>query len=77
MEDKDKDGDAMEAGETTVFASGLTTATDIAFEEDGSLLVAQFSLNMLQEAPGNVVRINNGQTSVVGAGVPDRHYCPR
>jgi hypothetical protein len=67
MEDKDKDGDALEPGETTVFASGLTTATDLAFEKDGSLLVAQFSLDMLTEAPGNVVRIKNGAMSVVGA----------
>ncbi|MGE0058890.1 MAG: ScyD/ScyE family protein [Dehalococcoidia bacterium] len=67
MEDKDKDGDAMEPGETTVFASGLSTATDLAFDKDGSLLVAQFSLDMLSEAPGNVVRIKNGVTSVVGA----------
>jgi hypothetical protein len=67
MEDKDKDGDALEAGETTVYASGLTTATDLTFEKDGSLLVAQFSLNMLAQAPGNVVRIKGGVQSIVGA----------
>jgi hypothetical protein len=67
MQDKDGDGDAMEAGETTVFASGLTTATDLAFDKDGSLLVAQFSLDMLTEAPGNVVRVKDGALSVVGA----------
>jgi hypothetical protein len=67
VEDKDKDGDALESGEVTVFASGLTTATDLAFDKDGSLLVAQFSLNMLTQAPGNVVRIRGGAQTVVGA----------
>ncbi len=60
MEDANGDGDAQDAGETTVFASGLTTATDLAFDSDGSLLVTQFSNDMLEEAPGALVRVRDG-----------------
>jgi hypothetical protein len=59
MQDANGDGDAQDVGETTVFASGLTTATDVAFDSDGSLLVTQFSSDMLEEAPGSLVRVRN------------------
>jgi hypothetical protein len=65
MEDLDGDGDAMEDGETTVFADGLTTATNLAFDTDGSLLVTEFSTNFLEGAPGRLVRVSNGEISVV------------
>jgi hypothetical protein len=67
MTDTDGDGDALEDGETTVYASGLTTATNIAFDSDGSLLVTEFSTNMLEQAPGRVVRVVNGEISEVVA----------
>lgn len=69
MQDRNGDGDALDPGETTVFASGLTTVTDIAFDRDGSLLVAQFSQNMLELAPGNVVRVRGGQVTPVSGPV--------
>jgi sugar lactone lactonase YvrE len=64
--DNDGDGDALEAGEVTVYASGLTSATDVAFDGDGHLLVTQFSANMLGEnVPGQLVH-------VAGAGATPR-----
>jgi hypothetical protein len=61
MQDTNNDGDAMDAGETTVYAEGLSVATNLAFDRDGSLLVTEFSTNMLQQAPGRLVRVRNGQ----------------
>jgi hypothetical protein len=65
MEDLDGDGDAMEDGETTIYAEGLTTATSLAFDTDGSLLVTEFSSNLLEGAPGRLVRVVGGEISVV------------
>jgi hypothetical protein len=67
MVDTDGDGDALEDGETTVYASGLSVATNIAFDSDGSLLVTEFSTNMLEQAPGRLVRVVNGEISEVVA----------
>ena len=65
MEDKDGDGDALEPGETTIYAEGLTSATDLAFDQDGSLLVTEFSTSMLAGAPGRLVRVVDGEIGVV------------
>ncbi len=67
LEDLNGDGDAMDAGETTVYARGFTTITDVAFDLDGSLLVAEFSSNLEKlvselgyarsaEFPGRLIR---------------------
>jgi hypothetical protein len=61
--DGNNDGDATDDGESTVYASGLTTATNLAFDSDGSLLVTEFSTSMLEMAPGRVVRVVNGEIS--------------
>lgn len=76
LEDINGDGDALDDGETTVFAEGFSVATDLAFEEDGSLLVTEFSIDMAtlvsefsidkaEEVPGRLVRWRNGTIQVV------------
>lgn len=57
LEDLNGDGDALDEGEMTVYATGLTALTDIAFDANGNLLAIQFSSNMLAEAPGQLVRV--------------------
>lgn len=80
LEDINGDGDAMDNGETTVFAEGFSVATDLAFEEDGSLLVTEFSTDMIRlvrefgaemaaAIPGRLVRWRNGTTQVVAEGL--------
>lgn len=80
IEDINGDGEAMDAGETTVFAKGFSAATDLAFDEDGSLLVAEFSTDMAglfresdvsmgARAPGRLVRWRNGKIHVVAEGL--------
>lgn len=69
LDDANGDGDALDAGETTVYAEGLTTATDLAFDEDGDLLVSEFSTNMLAGAPGRIVRVSDGDIEVVASGL--------
>ncbi|MCK9486057.1 MAG: ScyD/ScyE family protein [Dehalococcoidia bacterium] len=70
LSDDDGNGDALGDGEMTVFASGLTAATDLAFDVDGSLLVTQFTADMLAEnVPGQVVRVRDGDVQVVVDGL--------
>lgn len=63
MADANADGDALDDGETTIYAEGLTTATNLVFDSDGSLLVTEFSTAMLEQAPGRLVRVVNGAIS--------------
>jgi hypothetical protein len=77
LADANDDGDALDDGELTPYATGFSAATDLAFEADGSLLVTEFSTQMqalvsdltLENAvdlPGRLVRRSvDGSTSVV------------
>jgi hypothetical protein len=80
MEDHNGDGDALDDGETTVYAEGFSAATDLAFDEDGSLLVTEFSTNMrtlvielgtssAAAIPGRLVRWQDGAIEVVAYGL--------
>jgi len=69
LEDLNDDGNALGDGEVTVYASGLTSVTDIAFDTDGSLLVVQFSTNMLAQELGQIVRVSGGTNEVVVDGL--------
>ena len=79
LQDGNGDGDALDAGETTVYASGFTTATDVAFEADGAMLVTEYSSDMkaLTEVgfkdshlfPGRLVRWRDGAITVVASGL--------
>jgi hypothetical protein len=65
LEDGNADGDALDDGESTIFVANLTTATDVAFDAGGDLLVSQFSTNMLGNAPGRISRVSDGQTRTI------------
>ncbi len=77
--DRNADGDALDLGETTVYAEGFTTATDVAFLPDGSLLVTEYTTAMAElaskgyarssEHPGRLVRWERGSRSVVMDGL--------
>ncbi len=77
LQDDNGDGDALDPGETTVYASGFTTATDVAFEADGAMLVTEYSgdMNALAEVgykesslfPGRLVRWRDGAITVVAS----------
>ena len=48
-----------DTGETTVFASGFTNITDIAFSDDGTLYVLQFAdAGVLGGPPGSIQKLN-------------------
>ncbi|MDA0351789.1 MAG: ScyD/ScyE family protein [Chloroflexi bacterium] len=65
LADGNADGDALDDGESTIFVSGLTTATDLVFDGNGDLLITQFSTNMLASAPGRISRVSDGQTRTI------------
>jgi len=63
--DKNMDGDARDADEATVYATGLTAATDVAFDAKGVLHVSQYSTNMLTGEEGRISKIVNGLPQTV------------
>jgi hypothetical protein len=65
LQDTNGDGDALDDGEATIYADGLTSATNLAFDRDGSLLVTEFSTDMLKQAPGRLVRVVEGSIGEV------------
>lgn len=80
LEDINGDGDAMDEDEVTRYAEGFTGATDLAFLEDGTLLVTEFSTGMVDlsdefgledvsERPGRLTQWREGDTSVVVEGL--------
>ena len=79
LQDDNGDGDALNLGETTVYADGFTAATDVAFEADGAMLVTEYSGDMRSLAevgfkeshlfPGRLVRWRDGVMSVVADGL--------
>lgn len=73
LEDANSDGNAMGAGEMTVYADGLTTVTGIAFDNDGNLVVSEFYSGLPMTAPdepGKVVKVMpNGTQEVIADGL--------
>lgn len=71
LEDTNGDGDAMEGGEMTVFADGLTTSTALAFDIDGDLLATEFRgfLTGQDIASGRVVEWSDGAWNVIADGL--------
>jgi glucose/arabinose dehydrogenase len=84
LDDLNQDGDALDPGEVEVYAKGFTTATDLAFASDGTLLVTEFSADMRRlitdydidqaaEVPGRLVRWRGresaGEIEVVAEGL--------
>lgn len=77
--DRNGDGDALDPGETEVYAVGFTTPTDVAFLPDGSLLVTEYSTDMAAlaskgyarsgEHPGRLVRWERGRRSIAMSGL--------
>lgn len=79
IEDGAGEGDRTAGSEFSVFATGFTAATDLAFDEDGSLLVTEFSTDMralaeddireAQRIPGRLVSWRDGEITVVAEGL--------
>jgi sugar lactone lactonase YvrE len=71
LEDTNGDGDAWDEGELTTYATGLTTVTDITFDNQGRLLATEFRglLKGEDDASGRVMRWEHGQWTVVANGL--------
>ena len=75
MLDENADGDALDPGETRLYAVGFTTATDVAFLPDGAMLVTEYTTDMAAlaskgydrsgEHPGRLVRWERGARTVL------------
>jgi hypothetical protein len=71
VSDDNGDGDAMDAGELTEYATGLTTVTDVAFDNEGRLLVTEFRYILTGEEieSGRVLRWDNGAWTTLASGL--------
>lgn len=71
LEDTNGDGDAWDDGEMTAYATGLTTVTDITFDNQGRLLATEFRglLKGEEDASGRVMRLDNGEWTVIAGGL--------
>lgn len=71
LEDLNDDGDALDDGESTVYATGLTTVTDIAFDNEGRLLATEFRFVLTGEemASGRLMRWDDGEWEVLADGL--------
>ena len=74
LEDMNGDGDAMDAGEMTVYADGLTTSTALAWDADGHLLSTEFrgpltDLSGQNIATGRVVEWVDGSWETIADGL--------
>lgn len=61
LKDGNFDGDAQDNGEWSVYATGLTAATDVAFDSQGRLFVSEYSTDMSTSKSGRISRIVNGK----------------
>jgi glucose/arabinose dehydrogenase len=74
LDDADGNGNAMDDGEMTVFADGLTTSTALAFGPDGTLYATEFRGPLTDEtgmniATGRVVEWADGAWDTVADGL--------
>jgi len=65
LEDKNMDGDAQDIGEATIYATGLTAATDVAFDDKDRMLVSEYSTDVIAKQPGRISRIVNGTPTTI------------
>ena len=72
LEDLDGDGDALEEGEMTVYAEGLTAVVDIEFGPDGTLYAVEFAKNGLlaaeEAAPDDVEAVTGAIVAIAEDG---------
>jgi hypothetical protein len=74
LQDSNGDGDALDAGEATVYASGFTTLLDLGFDSQGRLYVLDFSSGVLirVEADGSWTEVLGGLAAPTGLAIgPD------
>ena len=72
LADLDGDGDAMEEGEMTVYAHGLTAVVDVAFGPDGTLYAVEIAKNGLlaaeEAAPDDVEAVTGAVVAIAADG---------
>ncbi|HYI16717.1 MAG TPA: ScyD/ScyE family protein [Thermomicrobiales bacterium] len=71
LEDTNGDGDALDTDEMTPYLTGLTTVTDVTFDNQGRLLATEFRGFLTgEDAPsGRVMRWDNGGWDVIASGL--------
>lgn len=64
LADKNGNGNALDPGEASVVADGLTCAVSVAFDAEGTMYTSEYSLNFFKNAPGRLCQIRDGKCAV-------------
>jgi hypothetical protein len=64
IEDKNGNGNALDAGEVNLVVDGLDSAIDVAFDARGNMYTSEYSLDFQKNAPGRICQIRNGKCAV-------------
>jgi hypothetical protein len=77
LNDDNRDGDALDPGETSIYAQGFSAATDVTFDAKGRMFVTEYSQSMLelseigfQEShlfPGRLLLWDAGKVTVIAS----------
>jgi hypothetical protein len=64
LEDKNLNGDVLDAGEEMMVVDGLTCAVGVTFDAKGNMYTSEYSLNFMKNAPGRICQIRDQKCAV-------------
>ncbi|HEY0543970.1 MAG TPA: ScyD/ScyE family protein [Pyrinomonadaceae bacterium] len=64
LADKNGNGTALDPGEKSLAADGLTCAVGVAFDADGVMYTSEYSMDFFKNAPGRICQIRDGKCAV-------------
>lgn len=77
LNDDNRDGDALDPGETSIYAQGFSAATDVTFDANGRMFITEYSQSMLELSeigfrdshlfPGRLLLWDAGEITVIAS----------
>lgn len=64
LEDRNNNGNVLDAGEITKVVEGLSSAISVAFDAKGTMYTSEYSLDFNKNAPGRICQIRDGKCAV-------------
>jgi hypothetical protein len=65
LADKNGNGNALDPGEKSLVADGLTSAIGVAFDAEGVMYASEYSMDLLKNTPGRICQIRDGKCAVM------------
>ena len=73
LEDRNNNGNVLDAGEVKLVVDGLNSAIDVTFDSQGNIYTSEYSLDFQKNAPGRLCKIRDGKCAVT---ISDRVISP-